>query len=97
MAIGKENTVYIYADSQEFQDFITKMRAMDRETLVNELEFLQKSIFFTDRAAGRETPGGDQTMHHQLARLNTQKFHMEKELESRPKPKKVKKRAKKRR
>lgn len=78
---------YSYHESPEFKEFLSKITQMDRATLENELEFVGKMIFFTDRAASRETPGGDQSMHKQLERLNIQRILMEKILQTLPKPK----------
>lgn len=90
-----------YEDSDEFRDFKTKTLTMDKDRLESDREFIRKGIFFTDRAAKRETPGGDRSMHNQLARLQRQEEFITEVLNQRasmrPKPKKAKRGSKKRR
>ena len=84
----------VYEKTKEFDEFSNKAFHMDLPTLKNEIEFLDKCIFFTLRAAKLETPGGDQTMHNQADRLFSQRSFMV--IVMNGKKPKVKKRAPKR-
>ena len=64
--------MFCYTD---LQDFTCRIEEMDVKKLKAEIEFIDKCIFFTNRAAQREM-GTDQTMHKQLDRLNKERDFM---------------------
>jgi len=84
----------LYEDTPEFEAFSKQAFDMDTAKLETEIAFLEKCIFFTERAARREHPEGDQTMHKQAERMWSQ-FNFMKLVLAGKKPK-VKKRASKR-
>lgn len=84
----------IYEDTPEFEVFSKEAFDMDTEKLKTEIAFKEKCIFFTERAARREHPGGDQTMHNQAERMWSQLKFMQLVLKG--KSPKVKKSASKR-
>lgn len=58
------------------EEFKKKVLSMDKATLEREIEFQDKCIFFTKRAADRELEDGDRSMRNQLERMNAQREFM---------------------